>query len=145
MNTQPEEKNLGGRPPKFSDKEMLQKQIDDYFAGLFDEEGKLKKPATITGLALALDTTRETLCDYAEKPAFSDTIKRAKTRVEQFAEEQLYLGKNAAGPIFALKNFGWSDKQQIDHTTKGESINLDPREAAKRMAFLLTQGVDNKE
>jgi len=25
--------------------------------------------------------------------------------------------------IFSLKQLGWRDKQEIDHTTKGESIN----------------------
>ena len=27
-----------------------------------------------------------------------------------------------AGVIFALKNLGWSDKQEIDHTTAGDKL-----------------------
>lgn len=98
-----------GRPQKFKDVKELQDKIDVYFEQCVCEN----KPFTVTGLALALDTTRETLCDYEEKPEFSDAIKKAKAKVEQFAEERLYLGA-PAGAIFALKNFGWSDKQTLE-------------------------------
>ena len=106
------EKHPGGRPLKFSTPEELQAKIDAYFADLFDDDGKARRPVTITGLALALDTSRETLCDYQHRDEFSDTVLRAKLRVERFAEEQLYLCRNSNGPIFALKNFGWKDVQQ---------------------------------
>lgn len=98
-----------GRPLKFQSVKELQQKIDAYFA----ERQAANKPISITGLALALDTTRETLCDYGERDEFSDTIKRAKLRVENFYEERLTLA-NATGPIFALKNFDWSDKQQTE-------------------------------
>lgn len=101
----------GGRPPKFKSPEDMQKAIDAYFA---DCEAK-ELPLTVTGLALALDTTRETIMDYQEKDEYSDTIKRAKLRVQNYAEKRLF-GNNATGPIFALKNFGWSDKQE-QHVT----------------------------
>lgn len=89
----------------------------------FDECVKTEQPFTITGLALALDTTRETLLDYQKKPEFSDTIKRGKTRVENYAEQRLYAG-SPTGAIFALKNFGWSDKQEHELFGKdGGDIN----------------------
>lgn len=110
-----------GRPLKFQSVEELQEKIDAYFVKC-DED---KEPYTITGLALALDTWRSVLCDYEEKDEFSNTIKKAKARVENYAEKKLY-GGNPAGPIFALKNFNWSDKQQLEHTGKdGESIKQD--------------------
>ena len=46
---------------------------------------------------------------YSEE--FLDTIKRAKLRIEAYYEEYL-VENHAAGAIFALKNFGWSDKHQ---------------------------------
>lgn len=101
-----------GRPLKFETPEILQERIDAYFSDATDEEGNLKKPVSITGLALWLDTTRETLMDYQNRDAFTDTIKKAKLRVENFYEERLLSGRNAAGPIFALKNFGWRDEQR---------------------------------
>jgi DNA-binding XRE family transcriptional regulator len=89
-----------------------------------------QKPYTITGLALALDTSRETLIDYengnrdipeddprydpsVEK--FSDTIKRAKLKVQNFAELYLYEGKNVTGAIFNLKNnHNWRDRSEVE-------------------------------
>jgi hypothetical protein len=118
----------GGRPLKFKSVKKLQAKIDSYFARCDKGESvdivdrktgkvasiKRKIPYTITGLAIDLETTRETLCDYGKKDKFSDTIKTAKLRVENYNELQLHLGKHAAGPIFALKNFGWKDKTEIE-------------------------------
>ena len=99
-----------GRPLKFQSVKELQKQIDSYFDGC-EASGE---PVTVTGLCLALDTSRETVCDYQEKDAFSDTINRAKMRCMNYAEKQLYLARSANGPIFALKNFGWTDRREVD-------------------------------
>lgn len=79
---------------------------------------------TITGLALYLGfTSRQAIMNYEEKPEFVDAIKTAKLRIEA-AYEQAIFGGNAAGPIFALKNFGWTDKQEIDQKNQhsGEII-----------------------
>jgi hypothetical protein len=101
----------GGRPLKFATPQALEKACDEYFA---DCEAN-KQPFTITGLALALDTSRETLCNYEEKDAFFDTVKRAKLKCENYAEKQLYTS-SPTGPIFALKNYGWKDKQETEHS-----------------------------
>ena len=37
-------------------------------------------------------------------------------------KKAMQLAKNPTGHIFALKNLGWSDKQEIDHTSGGEKI-----------------------
>lgn len=111
---------MAGRPLKFPDAEELHKQIDLYF----DSCDKSHEPYTITGLALYLDTTRQTLLEYEgevegrkkKDPAFADTIKRAKLKVENYAEIQLLSSAHPTGAIFALKNHGWSDKQELDHT-----------------------------
>ena len=42
--------------------------------------------------------------------------------VEHGYEKDLRSDK-PTGSIFALKNMGWVDKQEIDHTTKGQSLN----------------------
>mgnify|MGYP001314968103 CR=1 FL=1 len=105
-----EDKNYIGRPLKFQSVEELQQKIDAYFKKM-DEE---KRPYIITGLALALDTTRRTLLDYEEKSEFSHTIKKAKLRCENFSEESLFTSRNVTGAIFNLKNnYGWVDKQEI--------------------------------
>ncbi|RDH76352.1 hypothetical protein DVS77_21600 [Mycolicibacterium moriokaense] len=94
-------------------------------------------PYTITGLALALNTSRETLLDYEsgnrdkkeddegydpDVAKFSDTIKRAKLRCEQFNEQMLF-SSTPTGSIFNLKNnYGWKDKIEQDLTSNGETI-----------------------
>ncbi len=97
------------RPLKFSSNSQLEKLMESYFK---DAEVK-GRPLTVSGLALALDTTRETLLDYEEREEFSDTIKRAKLRIENWTEEQLFISPRTAGIIFNLtNNFGWTNKQR---------------------------------
>jgi hypothetical protein len=94
-------------------------------------------PPMITGLALALNTTRETLLDYEkgnrdlteeddeydpDVPKFSDTIKEAKLRCEHWAAVQLHKGKNPAGSIFNLKNnYNWKDTAEV---TQDQNITV---------------------
>jgi len=109
------EKNKVGRPLKFPSPEDMQEKIDEYFYECDDNQ----IPYTITGLAMALDCDRVTILDYAKKPEFSSTIKKAKIKVERGLELMLIQGRTPAGVIFNLKNnFGWKDKQEIDW--KGE-------------------------
>jgi len=104
-----------GRPLKFTSLEELTIKADAYFASMPETEW------TITGLALALDTSRETLMNYEGKEEFFDTIKKYKEMVHNAYEKDLRR-KGRSGDIFALKNFGWKDSQEIDHTTKGDKI-----------------------
>lgn len=158
--TPQEEKNKGGRPLKFTTVSELKLRINEYFdrcdphtemRRVIDGHGKEGNalwverevltpgvPYTITGLARALKTSRETLLDYesgkyddkaddidAAGDKFSDTIKDAKLRVQQNAEEFLMSGAPATGAIFWLKNnAGWKDRQEVDHTTKDQPIPL---------------------
>ena len=128
------EKNPGGRPPMYTSVEEMQKKIDAYFEEcdgkiLFDPDGNPmrdkngrfirddRKPYTITGLALALGfATRKSLLEYEGKEEFVNTIARAKSRVERYAEERLFDKNGANGAKFSLANNfkGWSEKQQIE-------------------------------
>jgi len=121
-------KNIGGRPPKYKKVDDLQKRIDWYFLAIernngsedvvydpeFLEATKIITDVipTVTGLALALNMTREGLVHYAAKDGFADTIKKAKLRIENAIEQRLFY-QNATGSIFNLKNnFGWHDKSE---------------------------------
>lgn len=96
----------GGRPLKFESVKELDDKIEEYFKKTPDTE------ITITGLALALDCDRHTIQDYKERDEFSTSIKKAYLKVENAYERS--LRKNGrTGDIFALKNFGWQDKQEI--------------------------------
>src|SRR6185437_86813 len=87
----------------------------------FAEQREAEKPITVTGLCMALGTIRHTLDDYQsgkyddKDPDFSMVIKKAKLVCENYAETMLY-SKSPVGAIFALKNFGWTDKVQNEHT-----------------------------
>jgi len=82
-----------------------------------------QKPYTITGLALALDTSRETLLDYEDKAEFSDTIKKAKDKCHNYVEKSLLTG-NPTGAIFNLKNnYGWKDKTESELSNPDGSLN----------------------
>ena len=128
------EKNKGGCPPMYKTPEEMQAKIDAYFDSCYgeyvtDDEGNLMtdknghpvmtkpRPLTITGLALALGfTSRQALLNYEAKEEFVDTIKRAKAKVEQYAEERLFDRDGVNGAKFNLSNnfSGWSEKQQIE-------------------------------
>ena len=107
---------MAGRPLKFKSPEELQEKIEEYFS--VTPEGQ----RTITGLAVYLDTSRETLCNYESRDEFFDAIKKGKDRVE--LDYELSLRKRGgSGDIFGLKNFGWRDKQETDITSGGDKLN----------------------
>ena len=130
-----------GRPAAYKTPEEMQAKIDEYFAAcegeyITDPEGNLMtdknghpvksrpRPLTITGLALALGfNSRQSLLNYQDDPLFMDTIRRAKSKVEQYAEERLFDKEGVNGAKFNLSNNfkGWSEKQQID-----SNVNLSP-------------------
>jgi hypothetical protein len=119
-----------GRPPLFESADSLQEKISEYFqVGLTVKKVLVGKPPkqyqveievpTITGLSYYLGfESRQSFYAYEKKPQFSYTIKRARLFIEKHYEEMLQTG-NTTGAIFALKNFDWSDKQEIDHKVDG--------------------------
>lgn len=113
-----------GAPPYYETVEQLQAKIDEYWIYIKGEQGedgkwiRFPEHATVTGLALYLGfTSRQALLNYEHKEQFVDAVKKAKLQVEANYEQFLF-GKNAAGPIFALKNFGWTDKTEVDQKTE---------------------------
>lgn len=134
--------NLGGRPPMYKSKEEIQEKIDKYFSDcegevLKDEQGTPilnkyggviimgSKPPTVTGLALALGfSTRQSLLNYQAQDEFLDTITRAKSRVEQYAEERLFDRDGSNGAQFSLKNNfkGWNADKKEENQQGGITI-----------------------
>lgn len=137
-----ENKKRMGRPLKFQSVEELEEKIQAYFESCWEIKRDMfgnaiapndlqiegeptvyvkvqKRPYTVGGLAVFLGCSRNTLWDYEKgedaRKDFSDTIKGAKDIIEAYAEEQLYIGKNQAGAIFAMKaNYGWQDKLTLE-------------------------------
>ncbi|MCC3214960.1 DNA-packaging protein [Chryseobacterium sp. X308] len=144
------EGNPFGRPAKYEDEESLANKLIEYFEWIKGDyiierkitsrtTGKGKDAVTttedepvkiwvrhpeepsITGLAIYLGfESRQSLYDYAKKDPFSYMIKKALLFVENNYEKGLWSDK-VAGVVFALKNMGWADKQDI--TTNGKDLN----------------------
>lgn len=97
-----------------------------------------ERPITWTGMAMALGFySRQELDNYADYDGFSDAVKRAKQIVANAYEERLH-GSNPTGAIFALKNMGWSDKQQYEHSgPDGAPIQLSDVEREQRITAIL--------
>jgi hypothetical protein len=113
------------RQSKYKTADEMQIKVDEYFKNC----DKKKKPYLVTGLALALGfNTRLALINYEKEENHKDleeeerkmivnTIKKAKARVEQYAEDNLFTGRQVAGTIFSLKNnYGWIDRQDLAHS-----------------------------
>lgn len=117
--------------PFYKTPEEMQEVIDQYFIDcqgkpflnddgkpLRDKFGEIvlmdAKPPTVTGLALALGfTSRQALLNYQAKKAFVDTVMRAKSRVEEYAEQRLFDRDGQRGAQFSLEhNFRWKDTDE---------------------------------
>jgi len=111
-------------------------EYEDKWVPVKDRHGNIEKiflePPMITGLALYLGTSRETLMEYSEKDNFVDTIKYAKAKIEKAYE----LADDApAMKIFKLSNFGWKNQRDIttdqkvtaNVTSNIESFDLNDR------------------
>lgn len=113
-----------GRNPKYQTVDELKILIDEYFkemetpickdgVPLLNKDGFPVYPhITVTGLGLKIGLARQQLIAYAKKDEFYDLISEAKQRCENYAEQRAFEG-NATGPIFILKNHGWTDKTTI--------------------------------
>ncbi len=140
-----------GQPRKWESPEQLAGQIDGYFKDLVDEEWqevlvpcdgndvqvmkwvpvldrhgkvklKYKEKPSITGLAVYLDTNRETLMRYTKDSRYYDTIRRAKSLIEKYYENEMEEAPQVK--IFKLKNFNWTDTQEIKATQTITQTNI---------------------
>ena len=98
-----------GRPLKIDNEKELEKLVNEYFDKT--EEQKI----TITGLCLYLGLTKETFYEYARRPEYKQILDRARLMVENSYEMSL-RENGRTGDIFALKNFGWVDRQEVENT-----------------------------
>jgi hypothetical protein len=106
-----------GRPRKIKDSLELQTKIDSYFA---------THPTirTISGLALHCGfASRGAFYAQEERAELKDTINKARSRIEEHYETMgQTLKANWGFAVFALKNFGWTDKCEV--TTNGTITNV---------------------
>ncbi|MBD5555155.1 MAG: hypothetical protein HDQ95_07400 [Roseburia sp.] len=142
-----------GKPPKYKNKEEIQEKIEQYFEDckgepLCDADGNPmldkwqnpimigQKPPTITGLALALEfTSRQALLNYQAKKEFVDTITRAKSRVEEYAESRLFDRDGTNGAQFSLRNNfkGWNENKKLEEEAEEkETVRIELTRSGKK-------------
>ena len=116
----------GDAPAQFDSVRKIETRINAYFKKcmgemLVDEEtGRVTldkkgkpvyantRPPTLSGLALALGfTSKAEMLGFQGKPEIEAAIMRGRSRIEQYAEEQLFDKECSAGAKFVLeKDFG---------------------------------------
>jgi hypothetical protein len=106
-------KHPGGRPPIYDTRGKLFLKIKKYF-------WKCKRERlipTIAGCAYATGMDRSSFYDYEKKDEFSDTIKNARNFIiAQWESKLVNTNANAGGIIFIARNYGYTDKQEIQHS-----------------------------
>ena len=118
-----------GRPALFRTPAEMQRKIDEYFStqvGDFPVRDKYgnqiynkaglplikEQPPTVAGLALFLGfADRTSFYEYKARAEFTDTVKRAITRIEEYAERGVMVKDKPTGNIFWLKNHGWTAEE----------------------------------
>ena len=145
-----------GHPAMYNTPVEMQTIIDKYFDDcdgevVKDKEGNIvldkysnpvylnKKPATVTGLCLALGfTSRQALINYQGKEEFVDTVTRAKLKCQEYAESRLYDNAGANGAKFSLgNNFGWIERQEI--TNRNIDVDMTDEELQTRIDELIAK------
>lgn len=121
------EVNKGGRPSLYNG-DMLEK-IKQYISHFQNPESSNMKTREVTptmaGLAIYLGITKKTLYNWAEN---NEELLHAFDELQDTQETILISGGlsgefNAPISKLILTNHGYSDKQNIDVVTNGESIN----------------------
>lgn len=110
--------NDGGRPPIYSrENENDVNKVSELCESFFEDIKTKDQPPTVTGLTLHLGfSAKSTLYDYAKIAEFSNSIKRALLKIEQYHEIATAYGDKCTGNIFVLKNFGWKDTIDTNHS-----------------------------
>ena len=104
-----------GKPPIIPNAEEFNRRAQAYFDSCTPTEANPEPPKLgFVALALALGLNgRAQLREYGERPVYASAVKKALSVVEASYESQLRSGQ-PVGAIFALKQAGWSDRQDID-------------------------------
>ena len=116
------EKNKGGRPTVYSEK-MLER-AQEYMA-TWKEKGDAVP--TVVGLALACEVATSTVYNWINQGLACDVFSVIFTRIEQeqhqaLVNNGLFGAFNPAITKMMLTKHGYSDKQEIDHTTNGKDV-----------------------
>jgi hypothetical protein len=110
-----------GRPTKYNDE--INQRAKEYIDTAFIAEGDAVPMAA--GMACFLGVSKRTIYYWAdENPEFLHTLDEMQAKQERMLASKGLSGDfNSVITKLMLSNHGYSDKQNIDHTSKGESLN----------------------
>lgn len=112
----------GGRPPMYSDPELMYGKIAEYLNWEDDQKGKDGKGVyTLSGCALYLGfASVQSLYDYENKDSgFAYIINKYRLFMTHWNEQKLYWGGTYMGSQFWLRNHGGYSEdvnQNLKHT-----------------------------
>ena len=113
------EKHKVGRPSKYN--VAMQARADDYVANWSDRDNIPSRAGLCCWLGIARSTSFEWELEY---PGFSDTVKAVEVLQEYILLNKGVTGEfNASVAKLLLNAHGYSERQAVDHTTAGESLN----------------------
>lgn len=92
--------------------EEFEAKIDEYF-----DNTPIEKQ-TRAGLYVHLGMSKQSFANYKNYPNYSQIAEMAITRLEYKYELKLNE-RGGTEAIFALKQYGWSDKQEVENKMSG--------------------------
>ncbi len=93
---------------KVATPEKFDALVDEYV----EHQEKVGAPLTLTAALLWMGIyDRHTLDAYARRNGFGRSVDRLRAIIADGYEQRLHTGQ-PTGAIFALKNMGWSDRQE---------------------------------
>ncbi len=104
---------------KYDDAKVLMEKIEEYF------NTTNPKDQTAAGLCIYLGICKMTYNNYkngTQGPEIQEAMLWAQTRLENKYALDLNYKPNPTGPIFALKQLGWRDNQEVDMKATGFEI-----------------------
>lgn len=126
------EKPKGQKTRRYSPRQMFENST-----AYIRETIKAKQPLTITGMGLFMGLHRKQIFkvlheqEISNVPEYSFIFDFADF-IEMFNEYSAHKKQNPAGPIFVLKNFGWSDKLEISAGSTQGALSEEERQAAQK-------------
>lgn len=117
-------KGKGGRPKAFNSVQELEQKIEEFYDYCEQKEETL----TFERLATFVGVDRRTLYNYDKKDEYFLAFKKVRERIlADIMSKGLSNKINTTFGIFCLKNYGYTDRQEIEsnNINTNKNINLE--------------------
>lgn len=109
-----------GRPLKI-DLATFKRLADEYL----EECKQNSRTPLLTGYALKLGISKDTLTDYSKRSHYSEVVKRLDLITETMIQTKVLDDNKPVGGIFLLKaKFGYIEQQKLDLTSNGQTLGV---------------------